>query len=1136
MIIENLLDDLGIIAKTGGQIEKDHNLRQSQEFMRYERNYQAALQPTLKNLQVTTSPDLDSLVLDDSGIMANTDSDSQIEKNHDLKQGQEFVQYEKNYQATQPTFKNLQVTTSPNLDSLVEGMTSTSDSTQPDSTQSTGAVQDPTKLLSRIHKAREDYDNAFNAYIKSTKDIKKSEKKNNTDYNTILVNKNNKLTVQVYDKNLKDYVDTIYSFEKNDPTVAPDICLSLAQDYNIKNGHWGKAKKIPPIIDLWNSICMDDKGNPISPDGLELPNPMGKSTKTTRDDITMCPLEHPIAYGEPQGERQKANSMCCDSGILDNKCTGGSSGIRNGGATVTNYKVKIDKDKTKEVKSWPGFAIAGIIPIGINKKYNGTYHIIWYKSKHNKCPNDFIYFSDVNPVNMTGRINTEPDNRDRWIPSEVKPKVSGCFYITPEEKISLANEIDTVLSQILIVPPIFSKKNIKDYEMNIVQLSEKGVTVDDPVGETTNNLLPTWINVNIPVPSLQGICRSQHGGFFGDNESKPIRDPANYIIPDPSNHGSKSKDIIGTIQNDLYNGGLCLNNCIEGCSPWNNFEIYGSDKEKTEPPNSNELYKTCSINTDCSSNKISAIEYTRNLVGELIKFRKELYGSGMINSTALNELEGNEWEGGHVGDRQVDGECDTGTVFTKGRNKNIDYPGCPPGDWCCKRKDSTEDNLKMETCQDMRDAYKIYTKDGSWKQGCDNKDNKIQDIWNDSECNTDPSSMHDWKGPNLESDLYGKGCKNLPDIVNEAEDAGALPSKDTGKGNNKLFSTKNVYPERVYINKYGYKHSLKDILEKPLDELKQKINNCKLHSFKKKPDNQLCIGDNGSFDSTTAPLIDSIDNPLSNCNDFIIPQYNVSSLDNVGIGSNGADLSGNSTTCNGGIEDVGSIIKGNDNKYYWLDARGYKTIIPVENNTDLLMMLTSDSNKDRCMGYFNVQTNDELSRKISKLNTIDITNIPDVINPNPDIDVSDLICSSYDRSKYIKVIEKAEYLKNLVEQLANIISTNKKKNKELDTNITTEEENVKNLITKVNKDMDKLDKIKQNETTNEGRMESTALIKDSTRFQYIAWIIVGVILLLYSIFGIHSANMSSPFHIIMLVVCVIIAFIILRRIYLSGII
>jgi hypothetical protein len=84
--------------------------------------------------------------------------------------------------------------------------------------------------------------------------------------------------------------------------------------------------------------------------------------------------------------------------------------------------------------------------------------------------------------------------------------------------------------------------------------------------------------------------------------------------------------------------------------------------------------------------------------------------------------------------------------------------------------------------------------------------------------------------------------------------------------------------------------------------------------------------------------------------------------------------------------------------------------------------------------------------------------------------------------------------------------------------------------------MDTLDAIKQHETTNEGRAESTALIKDSNKFQYLAWIIVGVILFLYSIFGISSANMSSPLHIVMLVACVIIVFIILRRIYLSGII
>ena len=84
--------------------------------------------------------------------------------------------------------------------------------------------------------------------------------------------------------------------------------------------------------------------------------------------------------------------------------------------------------------------------------------------------------------------------------------------------------------------------------------------------------------------------------------------------------------------------------------------------------------------------------------------------------------------------------------------------------------------------------------------------------------------------------------------------------------------------------------------------------------------------------------------------------------------------------------------------------------------------------------------------------------------------------------------------------------------------------------------MDKLEHLELVQDTDIGREESTGLIKDSTRLQYIIWSIIGVGLLLYGMFGVTSADFKSPFHIVILVACVIILFIILRRFYLSGII
>ena len=49
------------------------------------------------------------------------------------------------------------------------------------------------------------------------------------------------------------------------------------------------------------------------------------------------------------------------------------------------------------------------------------------------------------------------------------------------------------------------------------------------------------------------------------------------------------------------------------------------------------------------------------------------------------------WTGAGAGDKSVDGECNTGTTFTnEAANENVDFPGCPSTDWCCRRSTASD--------------------------------------------------------------------------------------------------------------------------------------------------------------------------------------------------------------------------------------------------------------------------------------------------------------------------------------------------------------------------------------------------------------------------------------------------------------
>lgn len=80
-------NDLGILANEGTSYENDANLQQGQQFMEYGRIYASAIKPHLFKLQLTTSPELQSITEalngSDSVLSANSNIKSNVSKTED---------------------------------------------------------------------------------------------------------------------------------------------------------------------------------------------------------------------------------------------------------------------------------------------------------------------------------------------------------------------------------------------------------------------------------------------------------------------------------------------------------------------------------------------------------------------------------------------------------------------------------------------------------------------------------------------------------------------------------------------------------------------------------------------------------------------------------------------------------------------------------------------------------------------------------------------------------------------------------------------------------------------------------------------------------------------------------------------
>jgi hypothetical protein len=85
MSVLNFLNDLGIIPNEGTGLENDSNLLQGQKYMEYGRVYEKSIEPHLKNLQMTSLPNVGSVIegMHDENSVKSTSvmSKSKISKN-----------------------------------------------------------------------------------------------------------------------------------------------------------------------------------------------------------------------------------------------------------------------------------------------------------------------------------------------------------------------------------------------------------------------------------------------------------------------------------------------------------------------------------------------------------------------------------------------------------------------------------------------------------------------------------------------------------------------------------------------------------------------------------------------------------------------------------------------------------------------------------------------------------------------------------------------------------------------------------------------------------------------------------------------------------------------------------------------
>ena len=764
-------------------------------------------------------------LLDDLGIQTNNENND----DPNLKQGQELMSHERNYHAkVEPTLKLLEKGSLPTTGSISEGFKAEKGGCAPGTLS-----KDLTKDLNNVQKALAAYEKASSEYKKSLKEIKIGDP---TYFNTVLVNNsdNSGNVINVYDEQLKDKVIGYFTKAKDDKGEWGPTCYKMYKDFNMGRNTWGMANNLVPIQDLFNNKCRTQDGSIVDDRAVNkhIEDPMSANAEGMNSNRNMCPIEYPIAFsGTSAGDKEKMH--CCSSGVYKNECYGETHTVGNVKGPMSNYMLKIKAQKngteahyTFPLQPWSGFAIGadkkmvhdsvpdaptnGFIPVGVNRMYKGNYSIFWAHDEHDlgeeNCPNDFVYIKNVKQAYMLGKKGKY--GSDDWRTSFVDNNdVSGFFYISANEKISLANELVNILGQIVninVLMELYHEISGNRFFQAVPGVKKWGeITPLDLLNPTylkveyidENTVNPSWISKNNwktyggasdadkEEYKKSGLCISQFGAYFNsDGKNVNIKSPGDgtNVLTNPNNPTA--------LGNALTDGELCGWNCIEECGPWSSFGL----------PDDHKLSKMCSNNQCLQKYNIGAHTFTRALVTSIQNLAMDVRGSkkyGNLSLDSLNELneladkkqcpysdpqlgyilggvggqEGGVLEYASLRDAKIGcdaaGDACAGITYNTGNRGQYElrsavYAGKPvPGirndgpwgeiSWLksksgCQLPDKKYDINTLETCQDLRNAYDI----ASYPKNL--HDGKILD----SGCATDDILA-----------IYQKNCPNRTDNI-----------------------------------------------------------------------------------------------------------------------------------------------------------------------------------------------------------------------------------------------------------------------------------------------------------------------------------------------------------------------------------
>lgn len=979
--------------------------------------------------------------LDDLGITSDSDDNRNSDPN--LIQGKEFMKYERNYNhIIEPRLQLLEATSSPNLTSITEGMTTQKTDQDGDNIEGDSPIvvdnDDPVidNLLTKFNtklKSVNEYEEKFKQttsdyieYLQNTKDIKSS-LTNSIAYNSDTVD-----SITVYNQYDKNIIDN----ENNNNNG----CLNIANIYRIKQGDWGDAKDIIPVKEWYSGNCLSGEK---AFSGLPLPN-----------------------------------------------------------SSVSTVKQKVEP----KMKQWRGWAISSLV-FGVNTSIGGKFDIKIVSDNTNPLknspllsrPNYYLIGNNDNTQNTVplkeAVLNTSGKAGYGSVSYGGSLPVVQIYYISDTDKQNLTQEIEIYLSRIIsdnfrlslqknnysieyfTDNKVNMKENIKNSWYNPAdannksRLAQNGICLHQ-IGQyflspTTATLDSPNSNVDwtLPTSNIPGITDGLSDAKSADEVVVALAQAAAAAAANKAEKAEQanvSEDKPNSIQNRLKNGHICGWSCIEGCPGWSNYDVKTATGEAIPGKQS----KTCSINQCNIDNFDDPVDFTYNLVYSILLLRSQLYPPGDLSDESMNALS------------------------TQGSG--------------------------VTTCQELANAYGIYANESGIIAQCDNDPNIKQAIssqWNNSKCSETVTS---------------------PDFG--AEDISNIYSKCPGRINSQ-WKTKvlKYYPERYFINKYGYRQRFTEA-----DNIKQYLVDIKNHC---EPQTLSSDSKSGTSSSNTTSV--SHETTCNAWNDEIIPWLD--ELDRLGTGCLGTNdpstqnilsINGVSTSVlskleegadiqnlsPGGDDDVtgktnttvcnnisGSIIQNKDKpeQYAWVDVIGYK--IPMDNNDD-------------CKNYLG-----------------DITPIPvssDVYNkiPTQTENVGSILkCRYYDARKYSAVENAYQLLLNSINELSSIKHQLDAMDTTLGEQLNSTQKKVDDTIVSVNKKMDIIDRIRLDKTTAEGREESTTLIANSNKLQFIAWLIVALLLFIYGMYSISNGVSGGALHIVALIACVVILFIILRRFYLSGI-